>query len=37
MAWDGRDDAKKVVSAGIYIMRLDAGGSTHTRKMLLIR
>lgn len=35
--WDGRDDAGREVSGGVYFLRLQAGNSVQTRKMLLIR
>jgi hypothetical protein len=33
--WDGRDDAGRVVAAGLYICRLRSGAFTQQRKMLL--
>jgi hypothetical protein len=35
--WDGRDDAGKLVPAGVYFCTLRAGGATATRKMLLLK
>lgn len=35
--WDGRDEAGREVSGGVYFLRLQAGNSVQTRKMLLIR
>jgi hypothetical protein len=35
--WDGRDDDGRLVPAGIYFYRLDAGGQVLTRKLLVIR
>jgi len=35
--WDGRGDAGERVSAGIYIYRMVAGGSRHTRKIVLVQ
>jgi len=37
LTWDGRDQAGKMVSSGIYIYRLQADGFTQSRKMLLLR
>lgn len=35
--WDGDDDLGRPLSAGIYFCRLQARGSTQTRKILLVR
>ncbi|MHB9028461.1 MAG: FlgD immunoglobulin-like domain containing protein, partial [Candidatus Latescibacterota bacterium] len=35
--WDGRDGSGKQISSGIYIARLEAGGRTAARKMVLAR
>lgn len=35
--WDGRDDGGDVVSSGVYFYRLDAGGESRTRKMVLLK
>ena len=35
--WDGRDDSGRLVSAGIYFCRIEAGKQSVTRKMLVIR
>ena len=35
--WDGRDAHGQVVSSGVYIARLDAGGQQATRKMVLVQ
>lgn len=36
-AWDGRDDAGRVVSSGVYLYRLNANGESRTRKMVLLK
>ena len=35
--WDGRDGRGNAVSSGVYLYRLEAGGKTEARKMLLAR
>lgn len=35
--WDGRDDVGEEVAAGIYLYRLQAGGSSEVRKMVVLR
>ena len=35
--WDGRDEAGKRVSAGVYFYRLTAGGESLTRKMTVLK
>jgi len=35
--WDGRTDQGKAVASGVYFYRARAGGSSETRKMLLIK
>jgi Galactose oxidase, central domain/FlgD Ig-like domain len=37
MMWDGHDDRGVVVSSGVYFYRLDAGGDSRTRKMVLLK
>lgn len=37
VAWDGRDDAGKVVSSGVYFYKLETADQTATRKMLLLK
>ncbi|MBI2505664.1 MAG: T9SS type A sorting domain-containing protein [Candidatus Latescibacteria bacterium] len=37
VVWDGRDEAGKEVSTGIYLCRLETGGHTLVRKMLLVK
>lgn len=34
--WDGRDEAGKKVSSGIYLYKLQSGGSTVFKKMILV-
>ena len=35
--WDGRDEAGRTLSAGIYFARLQVGASGQTRKLVLVR
>jgi flagellar hook assembly protein FlgD len=35
--WDGRDDAGRAEPSGVYLARLEAGGQTRGRKMLLLK
>ena len=35
--WDGRDDAGRSVTSGTYLYRLESGGESRSRKMLLMR
>jgi subtilisin-like proprotein convertase family protein len=35
--WDGRDDGEREVASGAYYYRLETGGRTLTKKMLLLR
>ena len=35
VTWDGRNDSGSPVSRGVYLCRLEAGGMTQTRKMIL--
>ena len=35
--WDGRDREERTVTSGVYLYRLQVGGSTEVRKLLLLR
>lgn len=35
--WDGRDAAGDVVASGVYMVRLEAGGTTRARKLVVAR
>jgi flagellar hook assembly protein FlgD len=35
--WDGLSDAGEPVASGLYFYKMDAGGFTATRKLLLIK
>jgi len=35
--WDGRDDAGRMVSGGVYFYRITAGSFVQTRKMVILR
>jgi hypothetical protein len=37
VVWDGRNNAGTPVSSGVYFYRLEAGGRSETRKMMLMR
>jgi hypothetical protein len=37
LAWDGRDDAGRRVSPGIYVMQLQAAGARDHRRVVLLR
>src|SRR5262249_56760035 len=37
LAWDGRDDAGGRLNAGVYMLRLDAGGHSETRALRLVK
>ena len=37
IAWDGTDRYGAAVSQGVYLYRLETGGHTETRKMVLMR
>jgi flagellar hook assembly protein FlgD len=35
--WDGRDDAGREMSSGVYFARLEAAGDERVRKMVLLK
>lgn len=35
--WDGRDEQGREVSAGVYILRMEAGGVAYTRRLAVVR
>jgi M6 family metalloprotease-like protein len=37
LKWDGRDDAGRLISEGIYFCRMETGGFVETRKVLFMR
>ena len=37
VTWDGRDDAGRDVASGVYLCRMESGGLSTVRKMLLVR
>jgi hypothetical protein len=37
IVWDGRDERGVAVASGVYLCRIDAAGTTRTRKMTLIK
>jgi hypothetical protein len=37
VAWNGRDESGRIVSAGVYFCRLEAGSITKTRRMTLVK
>ena len=37
LAWDGRDDGGSPLSAGVYLLRLDAAGHSETRSVRLVK
>jgi len=37
VVWDGRDNAGTPVSSGVYLYRLEAGGKSEAKRMLLLR
>jgi hypothetical protein len=37
VAWDGRDDGGREAAAGVYFVRVGAGGSSATGRMILLK
>ena len=37
VTWDGTDGHGRELSSGVYFYRLQVAGSTHTKKMMLLR
>ena len=37
MTWDSRNDAGRIVSTGIYLLRLESPSGSHTRKIMFIK
>lgn len=37
MPWNGRDRSGNGASSGVYFLRIDHGGSTHARKLVLLK
>jgi hypothetical protein len=37
VSWDGRDERGSAVGSGVYVYRLEAGGTTLARKMSLLK
>jgi hypothetical protein len=37
ISWDGTDDVGRFATPGVYFIRLDAGGQSETRRVVLIR
>ena len=35
--WDGKDDAGKLLPSGLYFYRMEAGGQTQLKKMILLK
>jgi beta-glucanase (GH16 family) len=35
--WDGRDDSGQIVASGVYFYKLDAGGYTATKRIVLLK
>ena len=37
VTWDGRDAAGSATASGVYVLRIDAGANTSTRKLVLVK
>jgi hypothetical protein len=37
VSWDGTDEAGRSLASGVYIYRLEAAGSVHHRRMILLQ
>lgn len=37
LGWDGKDDGGRAASAGVYFLRLAAGGETNAQRLVLLR
>jgi len=37
LPWDGRDDTGKALPAGVYMVRLGAGGKSYTDRVTLLK
>jgi hypothetical protein len=37
VVWDGTDDRGRAVASGLYVLRMEAGGATMNRKLVLLR
>lgn len=37
MTWNGRDNGGREIASGVYVVKLEAGGEVHKRKVVLVR
>jgi len=37
LAWDGRDEQGRTVAPGVYLASVEAGGTTHSRRLVVLR
>jgi flagellar hook assembly protein FlgD len=37
LVWNGRNESGRTVPSGVYMIRLEAGTETHTRKLLFLQ